>query len=96
MKVTLSPEAEKLGITTTVAKVEEPTTDGKTVAVYVIAGEKLATTLVARAINSDGLEVGRAKMRVAMEKADANYVNFVFPKEMETALVDHYEIGVVK
>ena len=96
VKVALTPEAEKLGLKTTVAKWNGEPGGKKAISVYLIASEKMAKTLVAKALNREGQEVGRSKAEVTLEKDDAKYVDFQFDDAMDTMLVEKYEIGVAK
>ena len=62
--------------------------------VYFIASQSVSNTLVARAFNADGLEIGRAKKQIMMEKDDAKYVTFEFDSQMDSQMVKEYGIGL--
>ena len=94
VEVSLRPEVQALGLTNTIAKSLGLDPSKKGISVYFIASQSVSTTLVARALNSDGLEIGRAKKQVTMEKDDAGYVTFEFDSEMDSAMVRKYAIGL--
>jgi hypothetical protein len=93
VQVSLSPQVQALGLTNTIAKsLGIGSTNG--IAIYFIASQSVSNTLVARALNASGVEVGRAKKLVAMQKDDASYVTFNFEDQMDTGMVKRYEIGL--
>ena len=94
VEVSLTPEVQALGLTNTVAKALGLDADKKGITVYLISSQSISNTLVARALNADGLEVGRCKKEVVFAKADASYVKFEFDGEMDTQLVKRYAIGL--
>jgi hypothetical protein len=68
VEVSLRPEVLALGLTNTIAKSLglDPTrgldpSAKKGIAVYFIASQNVSNTLVARALNADGAEIGRCK-----------------------------------
>lgn len=93
VQVSLAPQVRVLGLTNTIAKsLGIGTTNG--ISIYFIASQSVSNTLVARALNADGAEVGRARTLVVMQKDDATYVTFNFDDQMDTAMVNRYEIGL--
>jgi hypothetical protein len=94
VQVALSPEVLALGLTNTIAKSLGLDMDVKGISVYFIASKSVSNTLVARAISAEGLEVGRARQPVVMQKDDAAYVTFKFPSEMDSAMVKRYAVGL--
>lgn len=93
VQVSLTPHVLVLGLTNTIAKsLGLGTTNG--ISVYFIASQSVSNTLVARALNGDGVEVGRSRRPVVMQKDDAAYINFSFDDQMDTAMVKRYEIGL--
>jgi len=93
VQVSLSPQVQVLGLSNTIAKsLGIGSTNG--IAIYFIASESVSNTLVARALNASGVEVGRAKKLVVMQKDDASYVTFNFEDQMDTGMVKRYEIGL--
>ena len=93
VEVMVKPEVYSLGLTNTFAKSLALDEHKKGFSVYFIASQNVSNTLVARAFNADGLEIGRAKKQVVMEKDDAAYVVFLFDSEMDSQLVQRYAIG---
>jgi len=93
VQVSLTPLVQVLGLTNTIAKsLGIGSTNG--ISIYLIASQSVSNTLVARALNANGVEVGRAKKLVIMQKDDATYVTFNFEEEMDTGMVKRYEIGL--
>ena len=93
VEVSLTPQIQVLGVTNTIAKsLGLGSTNG--ISIYFIASQNVSNTLVARALNADGVEVGRSRKLVVMQKDDATYVTFTFDELMDTAMVKRYEIGL--
>jgi hypothetical protein len=93
VQVSLTPPVQEIGLTNTIAKsLGIGSTNG--ISIYFIASQSVSNTLVARALNADGVEVGRARKLVVMQKDDASYVTFNFDDQMDTAMVRRYEIGL--
>src|SRR5262245_47805265 len=92
--VKLKPEVYALGLTNSFAKSLALDESRKGFTVYLIASQSVSTTLVARAFNADGLEIGRAKKQVVLDKDDAKYVTFEFDSQMDSQLVKEYGIGL--
>jgi hypothetical protein len=66
----------------------------KGITVYFIASQSVSNTLVVRALNAQGAEIGRCKKPIVLQKDDAKYVTFEFDGEMDTAMVRKYAIGL--
>jgi hypothetical protein len=94
VEIALRPEVVALGLTNTIAKSLGLDASKKGISVYFIASQSVSNTLVARALNADGAEVGRSKKLVAMQKDEATYITFEFDGEMDTAMVRKYAIGL--
>lgn len=94
VEVTLAPEVQALGLTNTIAKSLGLDTMSKGISIYLIASEPVSTTLLAKAVNSDGVEIGRSRAEVEFQRNDARYVNFTFESEMDSAMVKRYEISL--
>ena len=93
VQVSLTPQVQVLGLTNTIAKsLGIGSTNG--ISIYFIASQSVSNTLVARALNASGVEVGRTRKLVVMQKDDATYINFNFDDQMDTAMVKRYEIGL--
>ena len=99
LSVELNEEVANLGLQATVAKDSGFDDEGcKTVAVYFIASRPVTACLRAKALNSDGDEIGRATIDIELTADDAKYVTFAFDSEMDTQLVAKYvvEVGTAK
>ena len=83
------------GISKTISKSVGLDANKKGIAVYLISTDNLTATLLAKAIDKDGVEIGRSKTDVTFEKDGAQYVTFYFDDEMDTALVGKYHISLV-
>ncbi|HBO44842.1 MAG TPA: hypothetical protein DD670_13105 [Planctomycetaceae bacterium] len=91
--VELSDNVSEKGLSNTTAKtLLDVSPDNKGFAAYLIATTPVTGRLLAKALNQDGQEIGRAVVDVKFEPDDAMYVSFVFPKEMDSALVAKYVI----
>jgi hypothetical protein len=94
VQVALSPEVQALGLTNTIAKSLGMAAPKKGISIYLIASQSVSNALVARAINSSGAEIGRARTPVNLGKDEAGYVNFEFEDQMDSATVTSYRIGL--
>lgn len=94
VEVTVKPEVYALGLTNTFAKSLGLDEYKKGFSVYFIASQNVSNTLVAKAFNAEGLEIGRTKKEVVMQKDDATYVVFLFASEMDSQLVHQYMISL--
>ncbi len=93
VQVSLSPQVQALGLTNTIAKsLGLGGTNG--ISVYFIASQSISNTLVVKALNWEGVEVGRARKLVVMQKDDATYVTFSFEDQMDMQIVKSYVIGL--
>lgn len=94
--VELAQDVLNQGLTKTNAKVEGKAKDVKTLSVYFISGNSFQGELLAKALDENGAEIGRAAVSVQFAKDDAKYIVFSFPKEMELPLVNKYSIELKK
>ncbi len=93
VQVSLSPQVQALGLTNTIGKsLGLGGTNG--ISVYFIASQSISNTLVAKALTGEGVEVGRARKLVVMQKDDATYVTFSFEDQMDMQIVKTYAIGL--
>jgi hypothetical protein len=93
VQVSLTPQLQALGLTNTIAKsLGMGSTNG--ISIYFIASQNVSNTLVARALNADGVEVGRARKLLVLPKDDATYITFVFEEQMDMGMVRRFEIGL--
>lgn len=65
----------------------------KEAAVYVVADKAFKGTLVARALDGEGAEIGRASAEAEFTADDARYVTFHFNEEMDSQLVRTYAVS---
>jgi len=96
VEVELAQEIAEQGLTITSTKVEGKKNEDKNLSVYFISGNSFQGNLLAKALDQEGEEIGRATVSVHFAKDDAQYVVFGFPKEMELALVQKYTIELKK
>lgn len=94
--VELTKELADCGLSITTSKVEERKKGGKVLTVYLIAEKSLHAELLAKALDENDAEIGRAGLNVQLGQDDARYVSFYFPAEMELSLVRKYVIGLKK
>ena len=94
--VQLGPAMTEKGFAKTVSKSTGMSTDKKGIVVYLTSKDAHKGALRAKALNKDGLEIGRATVDVDFGADDAKYVTFGFDDEMDSALVAKYEIDLVK
>ena len=83
--------ASKTGLASTTAK-----RSGKKINVYVTSKAPFTGSLITKAYNKEGGEIGRSVIPVTFIADDAKYVQFVFPNEMDTQLVTKYQVDVVR
>jgi len=93
MNVTLQadPSLAARGLTVTLGK--SRAMGSKESAVYVVAENAFTGTLVARALDSNGTEIGRASAEQEFVADDARYVTFHFNEEMDSQLVRAYAVS---
>jgi len=92
--VELSQALLDKGVSKTVAKSLGIDRGRRGFSVYLIAKDKLSGSLLAKAFNNTGDEIGRSKAEVSFEADDAKYVSFTFDSEMDSALVAKYVIDL--
>jgi hypothetical protein len=92
MSVTLQadPGLAAHGLTVTLGKSRGM--GSKEAAVYVVADKAFKGKLVARALDAEGTEIGRAAAEVEFAADDARYVTFQFNEEMDSQLVRTYAV----
>ncbi len=94
VEVTFSEEMESKGYTKTVAKSFGVGSSDKGYSVYVIANEPDSSTLISKAFDDAGLEIGRAILDVNFKEDEAKYLNFIFNSEMDAQLVNLYTVEI--
>jgi len=92
MNVTLQvdPGLAAHGLTVTLGKSRGM--GSKEAAVYVVADKAFKGKLVARALDGEGAEIGRASAEEEFAADDARYVTFQFNEEMDSQLVRTYAV----
>lgn len=106
VKVELSKALVDAGLSSTVAKPtgisdiaqppEKRHSSGKGISIYLVASKPFKSKLVAKALNKEGQEIGRATAEVDFAEDDAKYIAFSFEHEMDRQLVDKYLISAKK
>ncbi|MCC7634984.1 hypothetical protein [Stenotrophomonas rhizophila] len=93
MSVTLQidPALAARGLTVTQGKSRGM--GSKDAAVYVVADKPFKGKLVARALDGQGTEIGRAVVEEDFAADDARYVTFTFNEEMDSQLVRTYAVS---
>jgi hypothetical protein len=94
INLALSPELEKQGISMSTAK--SAGLGEKAINVYLIAKNAFKGTLISKAYNKEGAEIGRSLVEVDFGADDAKYIAFKFNAEMDSLLVDKFVVDVKK
>ncbi|QKE63623.1 hypothetical protein HNE05_09715 [Aquipseudomonas campi] len=92
----LGAGASKAGLVKTTAKSNGMADAQKSFSVYLVANEPFKGTLLAKAYDKDGQEIGRAKSEVDLQKDDADYIIFAFSERMDSQLVHKYLVDTVQ
>ena len=95
IKIKLNENVKKAGLTKTVA---QTFTKGKRkgLSIYFIAHKDIRKVLLAKAVNEDGLEIGRSKATIILRKEDATYLKFYFYHKFDMNHVQFYDISVLQ
>ena len=93
VKAELSDELTKKGLAMSVSK--QDSLAEKSIVLYLIASKEFNGKLLAKAINDQGLEVGRSTTQLKLAKDEAKYVYFKFHKEMDAQLVKSYQVSLL-
>lgn len=88
--VEMSDDAVASGLSTTVAK--QLPLDQHGVAIYLVAEKTLRTGVMAKAINSEGQEVGRTTVQAEFAADDAKYVEFHFDEHVDLQLTKKFVV----
>lgn len=64
--------------------------DALKVDVYLISEKEVTGELLAKAMNAQGLEIGRSKQMLTLQKDDAKLISFTFDSNLEVDLVTKY------
>lgn len=93
--VELSEKLTARGVSKTVSKqlgIDRPGEKG--ISVYLLAKDPVNASLIAKAFNAEGQEIGRAVVDVTFASDDAQYVTFKFDPQMDTQAVKKYVIDI--
>jgi hypothetical protein len=93
MSVTLQTDPGLAARGLTVTQGKSRGMGSKDAAVYVVADKPFKGKLVARALDADGTEIGRAVVEEEFAADDARYVTFTFNEEMDSQLVRTYAVS---
>ena len=89
--VTLAPDLKDKKITMTSSSVE-----GLSVVIYLITVDPVEGEMLAKAMNAEGKEIGRAKQMLALGKDESKLVTFTFGAELNLDQVVRYMIDFRK
>jgi hypothetical protein len=64
----------------------------KGITVYFMSSKPVQVSLMAKALNAEGDEIGRSVVDVEFTADDARYVAFAFDAEMDSQLVEKYVV----
>lgn len=92
--VELSPKAVASGLSKTVAKSAGIDGQEKGITVYLLSRKPVSGSLIAKALNHEGAEIGRSVVDVDFAADDAEYVTFHFDKEIDSQLVERYLVDI--
>lgn len=92
VNIEISQDIINKGITVTTSKQDKM----KGITIYMISETEFKSTLIAKALNKEGHEIGRSTVDVEFTDNDAKYVTFTFPDEMDSQLVEKYVINIKK
>ena len=95
VQVEFAPALSALGLTSTTAKRLPISESKKGISVYIVASTAADVTLMAKAFNQAGVEIGRSKLPVKLEKDDAKYHIFEFDPQMDSMTAKKYSIEVL-
>jgi len=93
MNVTLQTDPGLAARGLTVTQGKSRGMGSKDAAVYVVADKPFKGKLVARALDGEGTEIGRAVVEEEFAADDARYVTFTFNEEMDSQLVRTYAVS---
>jgi len=88
--VSIGPELRAQGITQTTSSV-----DGQNaISVYLISKTAVKGTLVAKAINESGQEIGSSNSELSLDADDAKLISFKFGAEVDATAVKSYLVDL--
>ena len=95
VNVELSAAIKQAGVSSSIAKRKVSIGDPEeTISVYLISTQTFQSTLIAKAYNANDQEIGRGTTDVDLGEDDAQYVEFKFPREMDSKAAVLYKLDV--
>ena len=95
LKAELTEPAKAAGLTMNIAKPLPPNDNARYgFCVYLLSTKAIRGQLIAKAIDKDGKEIGRASSDLDLDNDDARYFNFWFPVEMDQRKVEGFIIDL--
>lgn len=94
VEVDLSTRVSGLGLSKTIAKAAGIDSHQKGITVYLLSSKPVAGSLIAKALNAEGTEIGRSTVDIDFAEDDAQYITFPFDAQMDTQLVRRYTIDI--
>jgi len=86
------PALESAGLKATLGKSRDGVSNRSTI--YVVATNAYKGAIVAKALDANGNEIGRAQTDIDLKQDDASYVDLQFPEQMDSSLVRKYRVTV--
>lgn len=96
VRTELSEAARAAGLGMTVAKSAGMTDPDKSFIIYVLAQQPFKGTLLVKAFDRDGQEIGRSRAAVDLQQDDADYISFAFSQQMDSQLVHQYLVDIIR
>lgn len=93
VNVELSEALTQSGFSKTIAKSLDPGNE-KGISVYITSRDAFEGKFIATAINKEGQEIGRSVVGVSFKPDDAQYVRFIFDKEVDMQLVERFVVDM--
>jgi hypothetical protein len=91
--VELSDKLTDMGLSKTIAK-QHADFPIRSLTVYMLSQQPVADSLIAKALNAEGEEIGRSIIDVEFAADDAKYVTFDFDEKLDSQLIERYVIDV--
>jgi hypothetical protein len=94
VNVELTQDLLDKGVSSTIAKEIEIEQGKKGITVYFLSRDPVEVKLLTKALDKEGLEIGRGSADFKAEKGDGKYVSFSFPTEMDRMMVKKYQVSL--
>jgi len=92
IEVELTEAILEKNLTHTIAKSQGLGSNG--ISVYLISKDAVKGSLVTKALNEEGLEIGRSTVEIDFDEDDAKYVDFDFDRTMDLQLAKSFKIDL--